>query len=71
MTHGMATMQRPCPSCGDTGIGLLGIREVLIGHLEHPDTPEQPYPVYQEEEEWGTPCPACGKEAVDETDDDA
>ena len=69
MTHGLATMERPCANCGDTGVGLLGVHEVVVGYeyLEHPDTPEQPYPVpiIQEQEEFGTPCPTCGKEADD------
>ena len=51
-----------CPDCGNTGIGLLGIHE-WIEWREHPDTPEQPCPVHHEQEEYGTPCPTCGRVA--------
>ncbi len=49
-----------CPNCGDTGIGLLGIHQwvehVQVGYEEYE-------PVHQAQEEYGTPCPTCGKEA--------
>ncbi len=49
-----------CPDCGDTGIGLLGIHE----WVEHGvDSEGDPYPIHQVQEEYGTPCPTCGKKA--------
>jgi len=57
-----------CPNCGDSGVGLLGVHEVLVGYeyLDHPDTPNQPFPwpIYQDQEEYGSPCPTCDKEAL-------
>ncbi len=55
-----------CPNCGNTGIGLLGVHEwvdwVQVGYDEWE-------PVHQFQEEYGTPCPTCGKEADDGTTD--
>ncbi len=52
-----------CPNCGDTGIGLLGVHEwvdwVQVGYGEYE-------PVHQVQEEYGTPCPTCGRVADSE-----
>ena len=45
-----------CPNCGGNGIGLLGIHE-----WQDPASD-----IWQEQEEWGTPCPNCGKRATPE-----
>jgi hypothetical protein len=52
-----------CPDCGDTGIGLLGIHEWVEYGI---DSEGDPYPTHQVQEEYGTPCPTCGKEAETE-----
>ncbi len=55
----------PCPNCGDTGIGLLGIHEWVepVGQYEE-------YVQFESmsQEEYGTPCPTCGRTAEEELD---
>ena len=52
-----------CPNCGDTGIGLLGVHE--IPGFERVDDGDQGFliPTMEYQEEYGSPCPTCGKKA--------
>ena len=61
----MTVIETICPNCGDRGIGLLGIHE--WDEVIYSDASEGiNHVVHRSEEEWGTPCPTCGKEASDE-----
>lgn len=62
----MTETEPVCPDCGGTGIGLLGVHEWIEAHPD-PEGGEEPIPVYMEKEEYGSPCPTCGKEAEDLT----
>ena len=51
-----------CPDCGDTGIGLLGVHEIP-GHDWINDGDRGFWvPTMEYQEEYGTPCPTCGRE---------
>ncbi len=52
-----------CPNCRDTGTGLLGVHE--IAGLDWVDDGDQGFwlPTIEYQEEYGTPCPTCGREA--------
>ena len=56
----------PCPNCLDTGVGLLGVHE--IPGFERVDDGDQGFliPTMEYQEEYGSPCPTCGKEEVEE-----